>query len=58
MIQEESSNLIGPDPVIKTLFSGGAAKLMDMDGKELFQSFNLDILRKYYVVKKKKNQLS
>ena len=29
-------NWVGPY-VIKTLFSGGAAKLMDMDGEELFQ---------------------
>ena len=35
--------------VIKTLFSGGAAKLMDMDGEEIFQPVNLDRLRKYYV---------
>jgi hypothetical protein len=35
--------------VIKTMFSGGVAKLMEMDGEELFQSVNLDRLRKYYV---------
>jgi hypothetical protein len=34
--------------VIKTLFSSGAAKLMDMDGEELFQ-VNLDRLHKYYM---------
>ena len=41
-------NWVGPY-VIKTLSSGGAAKLMDMDGEELFQPVNLDRLRKYYV---------
>ena len=35
--------------VIKTLFSGGAAKLMDMDGEELFQPVNFDRLCKYYL---------
>jgi hypothetical protein len=34
--------------VIKTLFSSGTAKLMDMDGEELFQ-VNLDRLHKYYM---------
>ena len=41
-------NWVGPY-VIKTLFSGRAAKLMDMDGQELFQLVNLDKLHKYYV---------
>ena len=35
--------------VIKTMFSGEATKLMDMDGEELFQPVNLDRLRKYYM---------
>ena len=35
--------------VIKTLISGKAAKLMNMDGEELFQLVNLDRLCKYYV---------
>ena len=41
-------NWAGPY-VIKTLFSGGVAKLIDMDGEKLFQPVNLDRLRKYYV---------
>ena len=41
-------NWAGPY-VIKTLFSSGVAKLMDMDGEELFQPINLDRLRKYYI---------
>ena len=41
-------NWAGPY-VIKTLFSGRAAKLMDMDEEELFQPVNIDRLRKYYV---------
>ena len=39
--------------VIKTLFSGGVAKLMDMDGEELFQPLNIDRLRKHYMLKNK-----
>ena len=35
--------------VIKTFFSSGATKLMDMDGEELFQLVNLDRLHKYYM---------
>jgi hypothetical protein len=50
-------NWVGPY-VIKTLFSGGAAKLIDMDGEKLFQPVNLDRLRKYYVLKKKKKKKS
>ena len=38
--------------VIKTLISGKAAKLIDMDGEKIFQPVNLDRLRKYYVLKK------
>ena len=47
-------NWAGPY-VIKNLFLGGAAKLMDTDGEELFQPVNLDRLCKYYMWKKKKN---
>ena len=44
-------NWVGPY-VIKTLFLGGVAKLIDMDGEKIFQPVNLDRLRKYYVLKK------
>jgi hypothetical protein len=40
-------NWAGPY-VINTIFLG-VAKLMDMDGEELFQPVNLDRLRKYYI---------
>jgi hypothetical protein len=40
-------NWAGPY-VIKTIMTGGAVKLMDLDGEELVRLVNLDRLRKYY----------
>ena len=34
---------------IKTIMTGGAVKLIDLDGEELVHLVNLDRLRKYYI---------
>ena len=49
-LKEVRAPVFNPRPyVIKTLFSSGATKLMDMDGEEQLQPVNLDRLLKYYV---------
>ncbi|MBN8124835.1 hypothetical protein, partial [Vibrio vulnificus] len=38
------------DPyVIKEIFGGGGARIMDIDGNEFTKPINLDKLKKYYV---------
>lgn len=34
---------------MKKIFSGGAAKIADLDGNEFSEPINLDHLKKYYV---------
>ncbi|KAL7242184.1 hypothetical protein ACSBR1_014702 [Camellia fascicularis] len=41
-------NWTGPY-IIKTIWSGGAAILMDLDGLEFSQPINMDKLKKYYI---------
>ncbi|KAL7214356.1 hypothetical protein ACSBR1_026714 [Camellia fascicularis] len=40
-------NWIGPY-IIKSIWSGGAVILMDLDGLEFSQPINMDKLKKYY----------